>query len=358
MRVNIISYEDVNAWILGKFARKLHEELTRMGVDACISNKRDDSATINHHIIYIRCNPADLRDNDTLMITHIDETEKVDLLKVQLVKARAGICMSQATVNELVGVGLPKEKLCYVSPAHDNVMKPRRLVLGITSKVQPTGSKREDMVVELASTLDPALFEFVIMGAGWERIIRKIRSFGIQCTYYDAFDYDQYTQIVPAFDYYLYPGQDEGSMGFIDALASGVKTVVTPQGFHLDAPGGISYPFNTQKELEAIFAYIGSERRQLIDSVKSWTWKDYAAKHLEIWRHLAGEEVKGHWPDGLNSLLHLPNIGAFDLEEYQKNLRRGSWRRFVSVNMDRLGKMRNPAFVIRKILERLNRRKG
>ena len=149
MRVRIISYEDVNAWILGKFARKLNEELIKLGVDSDIDNIPDPKADINHHIIYTYCKEDELVHNDVLMITHVDEISKINLLKRQLEKARIGICMSKATMNELLAVGIPKEKLCYVNPAHDNVMKPKRAKIGITSKVQPTGSKRTGVASNL-----------------------------------------------------------------------------------------------------------------------------------------------------------------------------------------------------------------
>ena len=43
MRIRIVCYEDVNAWILGKFALKLCENLNAQGVNADISNKPDVS---------------------------------------------------------------------------------------------------------------------------------------------------------------------------------------------------------------------------------------------------------------------------------------------------------------------------
>jgi hypothetical protein len=121
MRVRIISYEDVNAWILGKFARKLNEELLKLGVDSDISNVGDPSADINHHIIYTYCDQDILDSKDSLMITHVDEVSKAELLKKQLERASLGICMSKATMNEMIAIGMPQEKLCYINPAHDSV---------------------------------------------------------------------------------------------------------------------------------------------------------------------------------------------------------------------------------------------
>lgn len=349
MRVRIVSYEDVNAWILGKFARKLNEELIKLGVKSDISNVADPEADFNHHIIYTHCDESKLTFRDSLMITHVDEIKKVNLLKKQFDKVGLGICMSKATMNELVAIGLPREKLCYINPAHDSAMRPRRFVIGITSKVQPTGSKREDIVVKLAESLDGSLFEFVIMGAGWDMIVSQIQKKGLNVTYYSNFDYDKYVELIPGFDYYLYPGQDEGSMGFIDALAAGVKTIVTPQGFHLDAMHGISNGFNETEELLAVFKTISDERRRLIDSVSDWTWRDYAIKHLEIWKYMSDKKLQtSGYTDGLNSLLN-KTPEPIDIEKYKKSLYTGSWRRFTYVNFNRIKKLCSPRWIFGKM---------
>jgi hypothetical protein len=158
----------------------------------------------------------------------------------------------------------------------------------------------------LSEYISPQLFHFKIMGSGWERVIKVLRNKGFQVDYQSEFVYNEYTKLIPSLDFYFYMGQDEGSMGYIDALAAGVKTIVTPQGFHLDAAQGITYPFNTLHELVAVFNSLSQEKKQLIDSVSHWTWRHYAIKHLEIWNYLI-DLKEGNtisiYKDGLNSLL-------------------------------------------------------
>ena len=131
---------------------------------------------------------------------------------------------------------------------------------------------------------------------------------GFRVDYHDAFDCELNTALVPTFDYYLYLGLDEGAMGFVDALAAGVPTIVTPQGYHLDAPRGITHPFRSLEELVEVFHGIASRRNQLVEAVAGWTWKDYAIKHLELWRWLlAGRDAalvgSSRYPDGLGSVV-------------------------------------------------------
>ena len=108
---------------------------------------------------------------------------------------------------------------------------------------------------------------------------------------------------------------DEGHMGFIDALAAGVKTIVTRQGYHLDAVNGITHPFKTYDELEEIFLKIQNERMQLVNAVHDWNWNDYTRKHVEVWKFLLGNfEHESYFNDGLNSLIRARN-DAFEFDE-------------------------------------------
>lgn len=303
MKVHIVCYEDVNKWILGKFALKMHENLQKMGIESDISKKADPSADINHHIIYYDFDGVK-SSIDTLMITHVDNINKLNHLKSQLAIAEVGICMSKETQLYLAKMGVDKNKLCYVNPAHDGVIPIKKTVVGLTSRVQEDGRKREFFLGKLAERLKPSYFKFRIMGDGWEPQVRNLQKYGFEVDYFDHFDYDEYVTLIPTLDYYLYMGMDEGQMGFIDALAAGVKTIVTAQGYHLDAHGGITHPYTTYDELESIFLSIQREKETLIDSVATWNWFDYTKKHVEIWGYLIDKRKRqSNFPDGLNSLL-------------------------------------------------------
>jgi len=296
MKVRLVCYEDVNGWILGKIARRLCEHLQLLNVRSDVAETPDPTADINHHIIYSQYD-GEKTTCDTVMITHIDMEWKRKKLKHQLIMAEMGICMSADTVQRLASVGLSRVKLCYVNPPHDGVMRPRKIIIGITSKVQPTGCKREFMLVQLADRIVLNDYVFKIMGSQWEPVVNQLTQKGIEVEYYKEFDYDKYAQLIRSLDYYLYLGQDEGSMGFLDALAAGVPTIVTPQGFHLDAPGGITHAFNEVDELKEIFGKISENRNRLIRAVNCWTWPEYARKHLLIWKYLLDRNGGSVYPE-------------------------------------------------------------
>lgn len=309
MKVRIVCYEDPEAWILGKFARRMEEELKKLKIDVKIVRKPDPKADINHHIIYVDYDGSK-NGIDTVMITHIDSIQKINQIKSQLKVAELGICMSRETADNLAKAGVPRNKLCWVSPAHDNIIKPRPLVIGVTSKTHSDGRKKENTILQLSSKLNPEDFAFKIMGSGWDKIVIAMRNKGFKVDYWPNFDYDEYTRLMPTLDYFIYFSWDEGSMGFIDALAAGVKTVVTPQGYHLDAPNGISHVIRSTEDIIKTFQTIGAERRVLTDSVADWTWANYAKKHLELWEYLySGRESsyltkKSRTPgsDGIHSI--------------------------------------------------------
>jgi hypothetical protein len=95
---------------------------------------------------------------------------------------------------------------------------------------------------------------------------------------------------VPHFDYYFYPGLDEGSLGTLDALSAGVKTIVTTQGFHLDIPNGITHGFWEYEELRDIFEGIARDRRGRVDMARRLTWTKYAERHVAIWASLLSRD--------------------------------------------------------------------
>jgi hypothetical protein len=342
LKVRIVCYEDVDGWILGKFAKKLQENLVNIGVDVDIAKKPDSTADINHHIIFLDF-LGEKNSVDTLMITHVDHIYKLNLLKKQLQVAEAAICMSKESMAHLSQLGLERGKLCYINPAHDGVVSMRKIVVGIASRVHNDGRKREYFLDRLADKIDSRYFKFIIMGDGWESQVQKLTKKGIEVEYTDRFIYDKYMEMIPILDYYLYMGMDEGQMGFIDALAAGIKTIVTAQGYHLDAPGGIVHAFTCYEELENIFLFLQREKEKLVMSVNTWNWADYAKKHLEIWSYLlTGKPAQSKFTDGLNSLvIHDDTTSIHNKTLVKKKLselKRNKYSHFYFKKRDRLKK--------------------
>ena len=250
----------------------------------------------------------------TFWITHVDSVSRLYMVRRSLRTADIGICMSRDTMQDLIRRGIPGERLCYILPAVDGFVKPRRFVIGLTTKVYPNGCKREDVLLWVAQNMRLDDFLFDISGSGWESVIPKLREAGADVRYdpgskdYLA-DYSRIVERIPTFDYYLYLGLDEGSLGFLDALSAGVPTIVTPQGYHLDIPNGIDFAFWDGPDLMKVLKQIQSTRKRKADSVADLVWRTYAKKHALLWRTiLAGDR------DGLVERLYpgVPDVPERD----------------------------------------------
>jgi hypothetical protein len=277
MKVHIINYEQgFNDGILSKFARKLHDELEKTdGIEVSIGNVPEPTADVNHHINYLPYRHSNTV--NTLMVTHIWEGYKLDKLKEHMETADMGICMSDDTKNFLISKGLSGDKLATVLPAHDGL--PRRMqIVSILTNVYPDGCKRAEMFSELAKTLDNNVWAFRIMGSGWEDILTDLVARGLQCDYFPMFDYATHKKILESSDYSLYFGEDEGSMGLLDAKNAGLKLIAPNVGFNIDI--GVDYTFKNQEELNEIFKNLNQ------NPVKDWTWNKYAQEHINLWKKL------------------------------------------------------------------------
>ena len=283
LSVNLVCQD--GAWIFKKFADRMCECLSKYEIDVTISSDTHSFVDINHHIPYVAYEP---HPNDTLMITHVDNMKKVMLLKKQLEIASMGICMSNDTMDRLVSYGISRNKLCYINPAQDNVIKPHKYVIGITHKCHDTEDlrKRATALLDALEGVDPLYFRFFIMGGGWDKIIAKMKVRGFDVNYYPEFIYDTYNALMQEIDYFLYMGFDEGTMGYLDALAAGAGTIVTPQGYHLDTDCQIDYPCCTVSQFRDAFLDLQKKREVRIQAVSNWTWKNYALKHLEVWDYI------------------------------------------------------------------------
>lgn len=283
IRVNIICEEET--WIFKKFADRLKEHLRPYCISANVSSSVDKTADINHHIPYANYEPCQ---NDTLMITHIDNYKRLGILKKQLRVAGMGICMSKQTMNRLISFGLPARKLCYINPAQDNIVKPQKYVLGITNRCYDhyDARKRSNALLDILEGINPDFFQIIIMGSGWEKIVQIIREKGFEVLYYPEFVREEYYQILQQIDYYIYMGFDEGAMGYLDALRAGVGTIVTPQGYHLDVDCKIDYPCSTVGQFRNALLDLQGKRQEKIEAVEEWSWENYAMKHAEIWNYL------------------------------------------------------------------------
>ena len=307
--INLIIPEN-DSWILNKFANSVKEELEQMDAKykVEISTKFNSFFDVNH--FFTSDTPTKINNVTTFLITHINTQYQIDEILKATNAGAVGICMSLETRDMLLSSGVKRDKICYINPAQDGQIKPRKIVLGFTHRTYRDFRKRESMLIDVCQCISPEVFKFVIMGAGWEKIIEELNSLSFEVDYYPQFDKDKYNQIITSLDYYCYFGFDEGSMGFMDAVAAGVDTIVTPQGYHLDIKDGITYPVRTVDDIVDVLKTIETKRLKSTKFSNTFTWRLYTKKHLEVWNYLSGGDDlsnilknKGIYEDGIFSLM-------------------------------------------------------
>lgn len=334
MKINLILHEAHHRGIIGKMADRLASCGREQGADIAITSSPSEKAQVNHYMDFLAVNPILQTSKNTVFITHADDAAQVSQTLQMLRYVDAGICMSRMTVKMFLDAGADQSKLCYVLPAHDGLVKPRRIKIGLTTHLYPDRRKREDLLVRMGKEIGYEDFQFEIYGLRWESTAAKLRNSAAVVNIYTGEDdyqraYAEMLKAIPEFDYYLYMGLDEGSMGTLDALAAGVPLIVTKEGFHMDLGLQPEFPFVTYEELRDAFVAIRRERSKRIDAVKALTWGEYAKRHLIIWealcvdpprsviKVLGQENIKDTTIDG-----YVPFAGAKKRHYYFKLLQR------------------------------------
>lgn len=303
--VNLIINAAESSWIIGKFARCLQENLEKMGVRTTIGSSFDKDADVNHWMLYpdawreSKKKKPNREGNGTtsMWITHIDDAVKQLMVRDALQSnVDFGICMSNETRQQVIGLGCAENSVAFVLPGIDGGISARKITIGITTRLYADGRKNEKYLSQLAREADLTPFHFKIIGSGWESIADELRDSGATVTYFTGeseihSSYYLIQEQVSTFDYYLYLGWDEGSMGTLDALSAGVATIITPQGFHLDLPCGIDLPCRDYADFKRILHDLAVDWSERRTSVEGWNWFNYAQRHKELWEaKLAKEE--------------------------------------------------------------------
>lgn len=276
MKIALVNYEMALGidGILSKYAYKMDQHFKMLGHQSSVVSAPITGVDINHHINYFSYVHEPTTKN-SLMVTHITDDAKMYSIAKGMGTADIGICYSSETEQQLKKEGV--KRLTTVLPAHDAL--PRRpIVVAILTNVYPNGCKREWMFTELLSHLDLDQYVFLIMGRGWEPVIKTLEHTGLQAEVHTQFDPTAHKKILDLADYCVYFGEDEGSMGILDATYHRIPTIAPNTGFHKEI--GITHPFKDQTELNAIF------KAMVKTSVDDWTWEKYAKSHIDLWKKL------------------------------------------------------------------------
>jgi len=269
------------------------------------SENPDPEADINHYTIYhLFDDSRAVSTYNSIFITHVDDLAKMILITRAMAKCDAGICMSKDHMEQLISLGIPREKLCCVPVGLDHAVQKRKIRFGFSFRNYPDGRKQTDFLENCLPLLSPELISFKIIGSGWEVLVEHLRAQGFETVYYPDFSLDIYKTFFTDVDYALYFGMDEGAIGIADAVDAGVPVIATKQGYHLDLGDGIYALFETEKEFQTIMTGLQRQLQKRIESVSCWTWRNYASFHHLVWQTVLDRKKLSVLPSSQKSYNH------------------------------------------------------
>jgi hypothetical protein len=283
MRVNILSYEPANGWILYDYACRLKAELEPYVEMVNLSHTQQPGYDVTFHINYVGLREILVPGIHSTLVTHIDTPEKFSLINNHAQSGIVGHCMSEETARRMNALTGTKSFFNFSPPSMIRPPDNYRKKFIVASRLYPDGRKNGDWIVDFFSGFDSNDICVRIMGAGWEPYVSLWCERGYKIEYAPEFDKDLYIKWLEDSDYSVYTGHDEGALSTLDALLYGVVPICTAQGYHLEQKGEMLL-FQTREELHEISSRLKlelEERRRNLFRLTDWS--GFAKKHLNIW---------------------------------------------------------------------------
>lgn len=299
MRILLHLSERNAGWIIEKFARRMKRELENLGHQVDCSDNITNQYDVIHFMSFAWAvkTPAPCT---SFSITHIDDKFKLREINGKLETLDIGICFS-SHMEQYIKTKLQKTNVTHILPAHDKIIRRRKIIFLITSKIYKDGRKNEQWLYSgINEVFDTDELTIIIHGSGWHKIVAKLNEQNYDVIYhpgtndYEA-DYNLILHDLEKADFYAYLGFDEGSMGTLDAKLAGLRCIVSDQGFHRDICDQNDFLFDDYLSFVQRLKDI-KFLTEINPLLKSLTWKNYAKAHQDLWLKLLSLD------DGMKSL--------------------------------------------------------
>jgi hypothetical protein len=178
----------------------------------------------------------------------------------------------------------------YISPGSDLAEEKLRFRVVISSHIYPDGRKKEHLLIQLAQEISLKNFHFIFIGKSWSKVEESVRKSGATVEWFNPNNspfpnYKQSIDIIRGCDVFLYLGDDEGSLGALDAYLLGITLLVSNQGFHREfADRNNVYLFDDYNGLKTKLMELSSSLATI--NSNKWTWYNMVTKYLEYWDSL------------------------------------------------------------------------
>jgi glycosyltransferase involved in cell wall biosynthesis len=167
----------------------------------------------------------------------------------------------------------------------------RKIRLAYVSNSYSDGRKRESLLIEFLTKVDPEWLQISLMGIGLEAVHEALFDNSIETVYTNYFDITKYNELLRSCDYFIYLGLDEGAISILDAVAAGVKVITTNQGFHREIKSSRVNFVESADDFRNILNGEISEKIAQRNGSRYGQWNNFASQHLQIWRRMLDGEA-------------------------------------------------------------------
>jgi len=283
-------------WVIEKIAKKL--------VAGASSNTTLDmfyiprkNYTITHWMHYLNVSKEFIKADKgihTFLVPHIDSIEKEKVFLSNLDAGAFPIFLSREhaeSISKRLNLGSTPH---FILPGSDLAEEKLRFRVVVSSHIYPDGRKNEHLLIQLAKEISLKNMHFIFIGKSWAKVEDSVRKSGATVEWFNPVnslfpDYKQSLDIIRGCDLFLYLGNDEGSLGALDAYLVGITLLISNQGFHQE--------FIDRENVYLFDDYYGFKTKLLelstsLSAINSnkWTWYAMSTKYLEYWASLTNRK--------------------------------------------------------------------
>ena len=233
------------SWILRRFGSYLKQfvseevECHLLELDEPIPKDTDAIIYANWSHLYARP-PLHPSMPGALLVGHMDRTAfRLRYLLWKYSRLQA-VCMAERWVNSLQRYWLAPERLRLIPHGIDlslyapakGVISSAKVRIGFVGRAYPDGRKGEDRLLNISRRLDPAKYEFVLVGDRWQETVTSLQGRGFEVTYHQMLKTAEIPAVMTSLDVLLVCARNEGGpQPVLEALACAVPVLSTDVGF-------------------------------------------------------------------------------------------------------------------------------
>jgi hypothetical protein len=284
-------------WVIEKLARKIIEFYPNHSKIKIHYFPRP-GYLITHWMHYLNVSQDFLRINsgvNSFLVPHVDTKEKENFFLKNLEFGGIPIFMSEQHSRDIAKRLNLRFNPHYILPGSDLAEGLARFRIIIASHIYPDGRKNEKYLVQLAHDLSLENTHFTFVGKNWAEVSKALKDAGASVDWMDPNkpNFPTYLTLnlyIKSHDLFVYLGNDEGSLGALDAYLLGVPLLISNQGFHQEFIERNNVEmFETYEDFKIKFQYL-SQTRNRID-YDNWSWSKYSKQHQKFWDSLVLGEL-------------------------------------------------------------------